>query len=133
MSFNIRWCPQGPSFLNRILIPLIRFNVVKKRYIIWSKRISTPVQNAIKICFWFFKWKDENFKINARCSVNKSRYVREHTAFLLYKQLESTDTYIRKCRTYCCVSFSHAALALKKTAVSVIRYAPSKEEWRLNC
>jgi hypothetical protein len=85
---------------------------------------------------WFFvcflRWKDENFMINAQCSVNKPRYVREHTASLLCKQLESTDTYVRKCRTYCCVPFSYAAIAQKKIfAVSVMRYAPSKAEWRL--
>jgi len=99
----------------------------------WSNRISTPVQNAINIYFWFFKCKDENFKINSRCSVNESRYVREHAASLLYKLLDSTDTYVRKCRTYSCVPFSYAAIAQKNFffAVSVMRYAPSKEKWWL--
>jgi hypothetical protein len=42
-------------------------------------------------------------------------------------------THIRKCRRYCCVPFSYAAIAKKKKkifAVSVMQYAPSYEEWR---
>jgi hypothetical protein len=98
----------------------------------WRNPISTPVQNAIKICFWFFKWKDENFKINTRCLVNKSPYVRKQTASLLYKHFENTDTCIRNCRTYCCVPFSHAAIAQLFIAVSVMQLAPGKAEWRLS-